>query len=139
MEALLILIGIIVVSFALAFAFSGIITLCCNITENRRKKAHPQLWVWFDECNGAQQEECRWHNAQVLPLKRKIDGILHDWDYYSTDTKRAKEEELENLRKAHESANQVYFEMSLRTAAIREKIHSYVEEHDLDWARHSGW
>jgi hypothetical protein len=139
MEAALITLGIIVISFALAFAFSGTITLCCNITENRRKKAHPQLWIWFDECNEAGQKECEWHNSKVLPLKRKIDSILHDWDYYSADTKRAKEEELESLRKAHESVNKVYFEMGLQTASIREKIHRYVEEHDLDWARHWGW
>lgn len=137
--ALGVVIGIVVVAVGLSFGIGGIVNGCIAIIEEKRKKAHPQLWIWFDECNEAGEEECRWHNAQVLPLKQKIDKILHDWDYYSTDTKRAKEEELENLRKAHESANQVYFEMGLRTASIREKIHNYVEEHDLEWARHWGW
>ena len=138
MEGLLILLGIIIVSVGLSLGISGIINLCYNVTEDRRKKAHPQLWIWFDECNEAGQKECEWHNSKVLPLKQKIDHILHDWDYYSADTKRAKEEELESLRKAHESVNQVYFELGLQTASIREKIHRYVEEHDLDWARHWG-
>ena len=139
MEGILILLGIIAVSVVLSLAISGTINLCYDLTEKKRKETHPQLWVWFDECHEAGQKECEWHNSKVLPLKRKIDSILHDWDYYSTDTKRAKEEELESLRKAHESANQVYFELGLQTASIREKIHRYVEEHDLEWARHWGW
>lgn len=139
MEAVLIFLGIIVVSVGLSLAISGIINLCYNLTEENRKKAHPQLWVWFDECNDAGQEECRWHNAQIAPLKNKIDAILREWDYYTAETKLQKEEELENLRKAIESADKVYIEMHNKTEAIRSKIHDYVEEHDLEWARHWGW
>ena len=139
MEGLLVLLGIIVVSVGLSLGISGIINLCYDVTEDRRKKAHPQLWVWFDECNEAGQEECRWHNAQIAPLKNKVDAILREWDYYTAETKLKKEEELENLRKAIESADVVYREMHNKTEAIRSKIHDYVEEHDLDWARHWGW
>lgn len=139
MEGVLIFLGIIVVSVGLSLAISGIINLCYNLTEEKRKKAHPQLWVWFDECNDAGQEECRWHNAQIAPLKNKIDAILREWDYYTAETKVQKEEELENLRKAIESADKVYIEMHNKTEAIRSKIHDYVEEHDLEWARHWGW
>lgn len=139
MEAVLIFLGIIVVSVGLSLAISGIINLCYNLTEEKRKKAHPQLWVWFDECNDAGQEECRWHNAKIAPLKNKIDAILREWDYYTAETKLQKEEELENLRKAIEVADVVYCEMHNKTETIRSKIHDYVEEHDLEWARHWGW
>lgn len=139
MEGLLVLLGIIVVSVGLSLAISGTINLCCDYTEKKRKKAHPQLWVWFDECNEAGQEECRWHNAQIAPLKNKVDAILREWNYYSADTKALKEIELENLRKAIESADVVYREMHNKTEAIRSTIHDYVEEHNLDWARHWGW
>lgn len=139
MEAGLICLGIIVVSVGLSLAISGTINLCYNLTEKKRKKAHPHLWVWFDECDEAGQEECRWHNAQIAPLKNKIDAILREWDYYTAETKLQKEEELENLRKAIESADKVYIEMHNKTEAIRSKIHNYVEEHDLEWARHWGW
>lgn len=139
MEGVLIFLGIIIVSVGLSLAISGTINLCYNLTEKKRKKAHPQLWVWFDECNDAGQEECRWHNAQIAPLKNKIDAILREWDYYTAETKLQKEEELENLRKAIESADKVYIEMHNKTEAIRSKIHDYVEEHDLEWARHWGW
>ena len=93
----------------------------------------------MDECYEAGVEECRWYNTQVAPLKSKVDAILREWDYYSTDTKSKKEEELENLRKAIESANAVYYEMNNKTEAIRSKIHDYVEQHDLKWARNWGW
>ena len=139
MEGLLIFLGIIVVSVGLSLGISGIINLCYDVTEDTRKKAHPQLWVWFDECNEAGQEECRWHNAQIAPLKNKVDAILREWNYYSAETKSQKEIELENLRKAIESADVVYREMHNKTEAIRSKIHDYVEEHDLEWARHWGW
>ena len=137
--ALVIVIGIIAISVGLSFGISGIINLCVKMTENKRKKAHPQLWSWFDECDDAGQEECRWHNAQIAPLKKKIDAVLREWDYYTAETKLQKEEELENLRKAIESADKVYIEMHNKTEAIRSKIHDYVEEHDLEWARHWGW
>lgn len=135
----LIVLGIIVVSFVLAFAFSGTITLCCNITENRRKKAHPQLWKWIEECNEKGAEESRWYNAMVAPLKDKIDAILREWNYYSTETRVQKTKELEGLRLAVEDAMEVYKEMCADTQTLRDAIHSYVEEHDLEWARHWGW
>ncbi len=139
MEVILIFLGIIVVAVGLSLAISGTINLCRSLIEEERKKTHPQLWSWFDECDDAEQEECRWHNAQIAPLKKKVDAILREWDYYTAETKLQKEEELENLRKAIEVADVVYREMHNKTEVIRSKIHDYVEEHDLEWARHWGW
>lgn len=126
-------------SVGLAFAICGIINWRMDRTEAKRKQAHPDLWVWFDECEEAGAEECRWYNAQIAPLKNKVDAILREWDYYSADTKSKKEEELENLRKAIESANEVYIVMRNKTEAIRTKIHNYVEENGLEWAKEWGW
>lgn len=137
--ALAIVVGIIAVSVSLSFGIGDIVNLCVKTIEDKRKKAHPQLWHWFDECNEAVQEECRWHNAQIAPLKKKIDTILREWNYYTAEAKLQKEEELENLRKAIESADKVYVKMHNKTEVIRSKIHNYVEEHDLEWARYWGW
>ena len=126
-------------SVLLSIGITELIELHRKAVEKKRKKAHPQLWRWMDECYEAGAEECRWYNAQVAPLKSKVDAILREWDYYSADTKSKKEEELENLRKAIESANAVYYEMNNKTEAIRSKIHDYVEQHDLKWARSWGW
>lgn len=137
--AIVLVIGIIAVSVGLSFGISGIVNLCIKITENKRRKAHPKMWKWMKECNEKGKESSRWYNAMVKPLKDKIDTILREWDYYSTETKSQKEEELENLRKAMENAMEVYNEMCADTQALREAIHEYVEEHDLEWARHWGW
>lgn len=126
-------------SVLLSIGITELIELGHKAVEKKRKKAHPQLWDWIDECHEAGVEECRWYNAQVAPLKNKVDAILREWDYYSADTKSKKEEELENLRKAIESTNAVYYEMNNKTETIRSKIHDYVEQHDLKWARSWGW
>lgn len=137
--AIALVVGIVAVSVGLSFGIGGIANLCIKITETKRKKAHPELWRWMKDCNEKGQEECRWYNAMVKPLKDKIDTILREWDYYSAETKSQKEEELENLRKAMESAMEVYNEMRADTQTLRDAIHNYVEEHDLEWARHWGW
>lgn len=126
-------------SILLSIGITELIELGRKTVEKKRKKAHPQLWSWMDECYEAGAEECRWYNAQVAPLKNKVDAILREWDYYTTDTKNKKMEELENLRKAIESAMEVYNEMCANTQALRDTIHNYVERHDLKWARSWGW
>ena len=136
---IVVMIGIIVVSVGMSFAIGGIITAYNSLIDEKRRQTHPQLWSWFEECNEACKQESMWYNSQIAPLKQKIDTILAKWDYYSAETRHQKEEELENLRKAIEIADIVYTEMCNKTQAIRSKIHNYVEEHDLEWARHSGW
>ena len=139
MEAILVVLLIVAFVAGIAFATDRLISWGYDRAERKRKEAHPQLWKWMEECNEKGTEESRWYNAMVAPLKSKVDAILREWNYYSTDTKSQKEEELENLRKAIESADVVYREMHNKTEAIRSKIHDYVEEHDLEWARHWGW
>lgn len=139
MEAIIVLVIIVGGSVALGFAISNIINLCYDYTEAKRKKAHPDLWVWFDECNEAGDAECLYHNDNIAPLKRKIDNIIKNWNYYTAETKSQKEQELENLRKQLETHNAIYSAMCAETKKIRDKIHNYVEQHDLDWARSWGW
>ena len=76
MEAIIVLVIIVGGSVALGFAISNIINLCYDYTEAKRKKAHPDLWVWFDESNEARNAECHYHNDNIAPLKRKIDNII---------------------------------------------------------------
>lgn len=136
---IVIMIGIIVVSVGISFAIGGIITIHNSLIDEKRRQTHPQLWLWFEECNEACKQEGMWYNSQIAPLKQKIDIILDKWDYYSAEKRHQKEEELENLRKCIEIADIVYTEMCNKTQEIRSKIHTYVDEHDLEWARHSGW
>lgn len=126
-------------SVALALAISSFISLCYDVTEKKRKKAHPQLWVWFDEINETQSAEVHYHNDNITPLRNQIDRILANWNYYPTETKSQKEEELETLRKRMEAHMIVYKTMCAETQKIRDKIHNYVETNDLKWARDWGW
>lgn len=139
MEAVLILLLIVAIVAGIAFATDKLISWGYDRAEKKRKAEHPQLWKWMEECNEKGAEENRWYNAMVAPLKSKIDAILREWDYYSTETRVQKTEELENLRLAVEDAMEVYNEMCADTQTLRDAIHDYVEEHDLEWARHWGW
>lgn len=126
-------------SILFAVAISEGINLCYDITEKKRKRAHPQLWVWFDEINETQSAEVHYHNDNITPIRRKIDGILANWNYYPAETKSQKEIELEELRKQMEVHTAVYKTMCAETQKIRDKIHNYVEANDLKWARNWGW
>ena len=126
-------------SVGLSLAISGIINWCTDRTEVKRKQTHPDLWVWFEECDEAGHAQCVHHNSKIAPLKRKVDAILSEWNYYTEETKSKKEIELEELRKDIEAHEVVYAELCEKTEAIRTKIHNYVEENDLEWARKWGW
>lgn len=139
MEAIIVLVIIIGSSVIFGLVVNAIIEWCYDYTEAKRKKAHPDLWVWFDECDKAGKAECHYHNDNIAPLKRKIDNIIKNWNYYTAETKSQKEQELENLRKQLETHELVYSMMCAETQDIRDKIHNYVEQHDLDWARRWGW
>lgn len=139
MEVILVLVIIVAFVAGIAFATDKLISWGYDRAEKKRKAEHPQLWKWMEECNEKGAEESRWYNTMVAPLKSKVDAILREWDYYSAETKSQKEEELENLRKAIESAMEVYNEMHADTQTLRDAIRNYVEEHDLKWAQHWGW
>lgn len=139
MESIIALVIVIGGSIVLALAISGIMNFCIDRKEAKRKKAHPQLWVWFDEINASQCSEIHYHNENITPLKKKIDSILANWDYYSTATKSEKEQELELLRQQMEAYMVVYKVMCAETQKIRDKIHNYVEQNGLEWARSWGW
>ena len=139
MEAIIVMAIIIGGSVALGVAINAIIEWYYNLIDTKRKKAHPDLWTWFDECDEAGSAECHYYNDNIAPLKRKIDNIIKNWNYYTAETKSQKEQELENLRKELETHELVYSMMCAETQKIRDKIHNYVEQHDLDWARQWGW
>ena len=107
--------------------------------ETKRRKNHPQLWKWFEECNEKSRESARWYNTRIAPKKRAIDTILREWDYYSIEIRTQKETDLEILRQSIDSAMTVYVGMEANVESLREKIRKYVKEHDLQWARDMGW
>ena len=139
MDGIIALAIILAACFVLAIVPCAIVNAIQDRIEAKRKKAHPHLWMLFDECDKAGSAECHYHNDNIAPLKRKIDNIIKNWNYYTAETKSQKEQELENLRKQLETHELVYSMMCAETQDIRDKIHNYVAQHDLKWAKKWGW
>lgn len=124
---------------ALTLGTGAIYALIKKKIEDGRRKKHPQLWKWFEECNEKGRESIRWYNTRIAPKKRAIDTILREWDYYSAEIRTQKEEDLENLRQSISSAMNVCVEMDASIEILREKIRNYIKDHDLKWAKDMGW
>lgn len=142
MEALIIL-AVCVVLVLLMGAFIWVVDkiLCAHYTkrEAKRKAQHPQLYELFNQVNTKSTESTRWYNKEIAPRKREIDAILKEWDYYTAETKRQKEQELEELREAIELATitKKIIEDELRD--LRMQVREYIVRNNVEWAKEWGW
>ena len=126
--------------FILVGVIAGFITSkVIDIKKARRKKAHPQLWDWFDECDKLSIESVNWYNREIAPLKREIDRLLKDLDYLPREQRAKREEELERLRVRVHVAKTMNDTIDRKTQEVRDRIHKYVEDNNLEWARKWGW
>ena len=138
-------VGLIAVVSAIAIFVLGCVVVwfitdkVIDIKEAKRKKAHPQLWDWFDECDALSIESVNWYNKEIAPLKREIDRLLKDLDYLPREQRAKREEELERLRVRVHVAKTMSDTIDRKTQEVRDKIHTYVKDNDLEWARKWGW
>ena len=105
----------------------------------KRKAEHPQLYLWFDECEEAGRQSCIWYNEQIAPLKREVDAILKEIDYYPAEQRAEKEAELEELRKRIYVAQAIKRSLEEKVEEVRAKIKKYVADNNLEWAKKWGW
>lgn len=105
----------------------------------KRRQAHPQLYLWFDECEEAGRQSCMWYNEQIAPLKRQVDAILKEIDYYPAEQRAEKEVELEELRKRIYVAQAIKKSLEEKVEEVRNKIKKYVADNNLVWAKKWGW
>lgn len=133
----------VIIMIAIAVGLSvGIAALCNGIAdhkENKRKKTHPDLFAWVEECRKKGANVCRWYNTEIAPLKRKVDAIINEMPYCPASMKIKKEAELEELRNDIQAAKMVYKSLEEQEQEVCTRIHNYVEEHDLKWAKNRGW
>lgn len=108
-------------------------------TVAKRREAHPALYELFDAIERKGTEYCTLHNAEIAPRKNQIDVILRDWDYYPVAVREQKERELEELRQSIEATKATLEILADEKTALREQIHDYVEQHNLEWAKRMGW
>ena len=104
-----------------------------------RQREHPELYRLFDEVNEKCSECCHWHNENIVPLKKEIDRILADWNYYTDTRREQKEAELKRLREDLQVAQTMDNVLNSELVELREKTRDYVRTHDLEWARKWGW
>ena len=104
-----------------------------------RRREHPELYRLFDEVNEKCSECCHWHNKNIVPLKKEIDRILADWNYYTDARREQKEAELKRLREELQVAEAMDNVLESELVELREKTRDYVKTHDLEWARKWGW
>lgn len=133
--------------FAVLFAVPAvggwvIVKILDKIADHRdaeRRKAHPELYWLFDEVDKKCGECCHWHNENIAPLKKEIDRILADWNYYTDARREQKEVELKRLREELQVAEAMDNVLESELVELREKTRDYVKAHDLEWARKWGW
>ena len=105
----------------------------------KRRAEHPQLYLWLDECEEAGRQSCMWYNEQIAPLKREVDAILKEIDYYPAEQRAEKEVELEELRKRIYVAQAIKKSLEEKVEEVRIKIKKYVADNNLEWAKKWGW
>lgn len=130
---------VIALCLGLSLAIAGICNGIEKRVETKRKKAHPDLFKWFEECDEKASDSVRWYNKEIAPLKRKVDAIISEMSYYPASVKVRKEAELEELRNQIHVATMTYEALEEQVQEVRTRIHNYVEEHDLKWAKNWGW
>lgn len=111
----------------------------CDRRDAKRRQAHPRLYLWFDECEEAGRQSCMWYNDQIAPLKRQVDAILREIDYYPVEQRAGKEAELEELRKRIYVAQCIEKSLDEKVEEVRIKIKKYVADNNLEWAKKWGW
>lgn len=142
MKALLIL-AVCVVDVLIMGAFIWVVdkAMCAHHTkrEAKRKAEHPQLYQLFNQVDTKSTESVRWYNKEIAPRKREIDAILKEWDYYTADTKRTKERELEELREGIELATVTKKIIDNELRDLQEQVREYIDRNNVKWAKSWGW
>ena len=99
----------------------------------KRRAEHPQLYLWFDECEEAGRQSCLWYNEQIAPLKREVDAILKEIDYYFQRYEFFLASCGANIGKIVDGTYYYHVE------EVKAKIKKYVADNNLVWAKQWGW
>ena len=131
--------GVVAVVAGVTIAIIKVDNWCYDRRDAKRRQAHPQLYLLFDECDEAGRQNCMWYNTQIAPLKREVDAILKELDYYPAEQRAEKEAELEELRKRIYVAQAIKKSLEEKVEEVRTKIKKYVADNNLEWAKKWGW
>ena len=130
---------VVLIFAAIIFITDKVVGWYYNNQDKRRRREHPELFRLFDMVNEKAGECCHWYNEQISPMKREIDNILKDWDYYTDARKEQKEAELKRLREDLQVAQTMDNALESELVELRERTKDYVKKHNVEWAKKMGW
>ena len=136
---LMVVAGVVAVVTVVTIAIIKVDNWLYDRRDAKRRQAHPQLYLLFDECEEAGRQSCMWYNEQIAPLKREVDAILREIDYYPAEQRAEKEAELEELRKRIYVAQGIKKSLEEKVEEVRTKTKKYVADNNLGWAKKWGW
>lgn len=103
--------------------------------ENKRRREHPQFYAWIAELNDLISQSVKYHNTNIAPLKRLIDNILREWNYYDEDNRFRLGADLELYRMNIQRHQRVLDKMKAEENRLRDLIREYNAKHHLE----EGW
>lgn len=128
------LIIVFLLSYYIATKFSNAIY---NKREEKREKQYPELYKLIELHNEKQYEICHWYNNQIAPLKKEVDIILKNMDYFPKNIRIKKEKDLEDLRIKIYTAEMTYQSLVKQAEENRNEIEEYIKKNNIKWAKDS--
>lgn len=104
-----------------------------DVRDAKEQKNHPQFFKDANELNKLVKHEIHYYNNNVAPLKRLIDNIVAEWDYYPEELKERKGPELELYRRKYQTEKEVCDNMNEKIYVERERLRKYAEENKIRW------
>lgn len=132
------LIILIVGCIGLAIALSAICNAYETHRDEKRKKAHPDLFKWLAEVDAKGLEAIHYKAKKITPHKTRIDYILANLQYDPAEIVEERQSELEGLRMAIYEAQPEWKRLNAEVEELRTKISQYVKDNNLKWAEDWG-
>ena len=104
--------------------------------ELKKRMAHPKFYGWIAELNEMVGEEVRFHNKEIVPLKKEIDKLIAEMPYFTAEEQVRMLGVLEEYREALADRQYELKRMEFESAKLRNRIREYNKEHNN---LESGW
>jgi hypothetical protein len=118
------------VGLLIAVIVDGIIE---DVRSKNERKNHPQFFEDAKALNELITREIHYFNNKVSPLKRLIDEIVAEWDYYPEEMKERKGADLELYRRRYQEEKVVVDSMNRQIDNERERLREYAKENNIRW------
>ena len=134
-QSALFLVSLIIVFLLFYYIATKFSNAIYNKREEKREKQYPELYKLIELHNEKQHEICYWYNNQIAPLKKQVDIILKNMDYFPTSIRLKKEKELEDLRIKIYTAQMTYQSLDKQLKENRNEIKEYIKKNNIKWAK----